>query len=150
LRHDRRNPTIIERRPRSVSDDPLASQLLVELSDIKTNVVRPKARPEDRSVEALVLDARLGEIAYTEMRCAIVHEGRLGAGGHGFDLGSESADAPTYLSDVFGVPPSIGFSPRYMVKIIHACIRGFDAEASAAHVDPVPKPHGPIDLDDDG
>lgn len=139
----RREPTLIEQRQiRMLTDDPLAADVLHDLHGITTQKL-----PKKGTVEDLVLACRFGEIAYTEMRCAILHEGRLGEGAHGFELGAESLDGPTYLSGSFGVSPSVGFSPRYMIRVLRACIDGFELEVKAAGVDPVPPPRGCIVLD---
>jgi hypothetical protein len=142
----RRKPTFVEQRQfRMLTDDPLADDVLRDLAGVATHVL-----PKGGTVSDLVLACRFGEIAYTEMRCALLHEGRLGEGAHGFELGAESHDGPTYLSGSFSVPPSIGFFPRYMVKVLRTCIDGFELEAKAAGANPVPSPRGSIVLDLDG
>lgn len=141
----RKEPTVLEQRQaRMPTDDPFIEEVLLTLNDIVTEML-----PKGGTVRDLVLRCRFGEIAYTEMRCAILHEGRLGDGAHGFELGPESHDGPTYLSSVFGVPPAIGFSPQYMVKVLRECINGFEVQAKGAGVDPVPPLRGCTMLDPD-
>lgn len=145
----RREPTLIEQREaRLLSADPLVKDVLEELASIASE--RLRVRTNEMTVTDIVLASRFGEIAYTEMRCNILHQGRLGEGAHGFDFGTESDGGPTYQPGVFSVPPCIGFSPRYMVKVLRACIDGFELEAKEAGIDPVPPPRGCIvlDLDD--
>jgi hypothetical protein len=138
----RRVPTFIEeRQARTLHDDPFAKDLLAEVADIAAHKVRGRMTVRD-----IVLRARFGEIAYEEMRCAVIHEGQPGPRTHSFDLGTESDAGPTYLSGHFTAPPSLGFSSRYMVKVLRACLDGFEAEALSAKVDPSPTPRGSIVL----
>lgn len=139
----RRVPDVLEERQmRTVSEDPPTTAVLADLADIAAHHVK-----RNTTVADLVLSARFGELASTEMRCAIVHEGRLGERAHAFDFGGASQIAPTYLSGVLGVPPTIGFSPRYMVSVLRSCIDGFERDATSAGVDPVPPVRGCIVLD---
>jgi hypothetical protein len=134
----RRKPSVIEEREaRMLANDPLETEVLRDLANIEGVIVK-----RGDTVRDLVLRARFGEIAYEKMRCPIIHEGRLGQNAHGFKFGAESDDGPTYLSNVFAVPPSIGFAPSYMAKVIGTCTDGFEKEAEAANIDPVPKLDG--------
>jgi hypothetical protein len=154
----RRIPDVREQRQlRMLGDDPLAKEVLADLADVAGKTVKVKKDKRHgrhgggkTTVKDLVFSARFGEIAYEEMRCAIVHEGRLGAGAHSFELGAQSDSQPTYLSGLFGVPPSIGFSPRYMVKVLRVSIDGFEAEANSEGRDPTPPPRSCIELNVDG
>lgn len=142
----RRTPDVLEeRQARAVADDPTVGEVLAELSDILDVVVVRRGR-KTSTVSDLVASARFGEIAYTQMRCAIVHEGRLGERAHSFDFGPESASTPTYLSGVLTVPPTMGFSPRFMANVIRSCIDGFESEVLGAGRDPVPPVRGCIEL----
>jgi hypothetical protein len=147
----RRAPSLMEERQlRTADEDPTAKQLLDELHEIADREVQRAGR-RTWTVADLVLGARFGEIAYEELRCAIVHEGRLGEGAHGFEL-AESAEGPTYLSGVFSAPPTIGLATGFMVRVMRLCIDGFETEARMGGLNPVPAPHRCIQLahnDDD-
>lgn len=123
----RRKPRGIleERQARLLTDDPPVVDVRTELADVLSRVVRHRTQLR---VEDLVLQARFGEIAYVQMRCPIIHEGRLGEGAHAFDFGRESHAGPTYLSSVFATPPCIGFAPSFMANTIRRCIDGYEAE----------------------
>ena len=98
------------------------------------------------AVEDWVLDARFAEIAYTEFRCSWVHEGRGGEASHSFAF---SDDEPTYFGSGIALPPRIGFSVPYLLKVLRACIDGFEAIVVTENIDPVPPPHlKSIDPDD--
>ncbi len=138
----RREPTFIEQRQlRRSSEDPPVLEVLRELADIAAEKI--KVKKSETTVQDFVLASRFGEIAYTEMRCSILHEGRLGDGAHSFDLGH---DGPAYLSGVLTVPPSIGFHPSYMANVLRTCIDGFEREVQETGVDPVPPLRGCIVL----
>lgn len=143
----RREPTIIERQQaRMLRDDPLADDILQEFATIQACKVQGRMTVRD-----VVLRARFGEVAYEEMRCAFIHEGQSGPRTHSFDMGTESDEGPTYLPGLFSVPPSIGFTTRYMAKVLRTCLDGFQAEALSADVNPSPNPRGSIvlSLDDE-
>jgi hypothetical protein len=82
----------------------------------------------------------MGDFVYSEYRCAWIHEGRSGSKTHSFDLG----ERPHYLSSRFGGVPMLNFPPPFMVKVLSNCIDGFEREAEAAGVDPVPPDPRPL------
>jgi hypothetical protein len=101
----------------------------------------------------------MGEFAYTEYRCAWLHEGRSGAKTHSFNFDPKGrGERPNYLSAKFGTPPLLSFPPPFMATVLANCIDGFEREAEAAGIDPVPfdpRPRTrlrdyPEDTEDDG
>lgn len=81
--------------------------------------------------------SRYGSIAYKEMRCAYIHEGRPGSNTHSFNLSSATIQ-PTYQSGLYNVHSTIGFSAQFMLKTLGRCIDEFEAEALKLMKDPCP------------
>lgn len=127
----------------------MSDAVLTDLADVADVIVRGNGK-RSLTVRDLVQEARFGEIAYKELRCAVIHEGRPGAGAHGFDFGASSAHGPTYLSALFQVPPTLAFSPTFMAGVIRRCVDAFEVEVNATGRDPVPPAHCciPLDLDE--
>ncbi len=127
----RRDPTPTEERLFRQSRDDLSLDAIITATLAKypdTNRIE---------LEEWLTLSRYGAIAYKEFRSSYIHEGRLGEGGHGFNLGW-SATRPTYISHIYTTPPTIGFSVEFMLCVLRCCIDAFEADALALQTDPVP------------
>ncbi|MEP0885194.1 hypothetical protein NDI49_26955 [Trichocoleus sp. ST-U3] len=125
-------PTVLqEQRTRCSSED----------WSLDATITRTLANyPEmDRTkLEEWLTFSRYGAIAYKQMRCAYIHEGRPGKGTHSFKLHG-FAERPTYRSAIYATPPIMGFDIEFMLRVLGFCIDEFEADALALQADPVPE-----------
>lgn len=129
----RRTPTLIEDhyQLRSISEDMSMDALIDEIL-----VNYPETNRTD--LEQWLTLSRYGAIAYKVMRNPYIHEGRQGKNTHDYELYGYT-EQPTYRSTVYTTPPMMGFNIKFMWSVLGRCIEGFEADALALQVDPVPE-----------
>ncbi len=120
-----------ERQIRSVSDDWRMDKIITEIQ-----VKFPQTNCTD--IKKWLALSRYGSIAYKQMRCAYIHEGRAGKNTHSFELHG-SGIQPTYCSWIYSTPPIIGFKVEFMLRVLECCIHAFESEALKLEKDPVPE-----------
>jgi hypothetical protein len=119
-------------------DDYTTRSILNDLSldDIINQTISNCPNTTSSELNQWLILSQYGAIAYKEMRCSYIHEGRPGKNTHGYKLDGW-AEKPTYLSSVYATPPKMGFSVEFMLGVLKHCIEKFEAEALALQVDPV-------------